>query len=150
MQIWYVIEAARQKKGSIGAIAAELGVSYPRVSEWKNGKYKPDATQLALLAEMAELDALEVLANIEYEGKKEQESVWSRIWRARRDSNPRPLPSEGPHRKNGAGVRTRGDAEQHPAGGLAQGARRFLSWLWTNVQADPALGRDPHQPSPAN
>lgn len=105
------------------------------------------------LAELAGLDPVTTMIEVEAGLDDRFGSIWQRMsneWRARRDSNPRPLPSEGSYRKKAESVKTRGGAELHPANGPVQGARRFLWWLWMNVQGDPAHGTNPHQPSPAS
>lgn len=65
------IDAAAKSLGTRRAVAQRLGVSEPTMSEWYNGKKFPT------LPHWFKLEAL------------------SMKWRARDDSNVRPLPSEG-------------------------------------------------------
>jgi transcriptional regulator with XRE-family HTH domain len=94
MNIANLIEKARNAKGSYEPIAKGLGMSEKRLSDWKAGRRKPDAFEICYLAEIAGLNPLDTLAEVQAELDKDNSSYWNK-WRARRDSNPRPLPSEG-------------------------------------------------------
>lgn len=76
MNLVELIDAARKKKGSLGAVAEGLGVHQARISYWKSGKYKPDASTIAYLAECAELPVLETVAEIEAQLDPRFESTW--------------------------------------------------------------------------
>jgi hypothetical protein len=47
------------------AVAEQLDVLWAKLSEWRNGKYKPDATNIAQLTELAGLPVFETLLAIE-------------------------------------------------------------------------------------
>ena len=94
MNIAILIERARKAQGSYEPIAKFLGMSEKRLSDWKAGRRKPDAFEICYLAEIAGLNPLDTLAKVQAEIDSERSSYWLN-WCARRDSNPRPLPSEG-------------------------------------------------------
>lgn len=103
MNIRELLEAAKTRKGSYGVIAELLGMHQNRISEWKKGTRKPDASEIMRLAELADLEPIGTLLEVEAGLDDRFGNIWQRVaneWRARRDSNPRPLPSEGPKRKN--------------------------------------------------
>ncbi len=89
-----LIEKAKFSLGSYEKLAEATGVRPSVVSEWKAGKRKPDAFKICYMAEIAGLNPLDTLAEVQAEIDKDNSSYWNK-WRARRDSNPRPLPSEG-------------------------------------------------------
>lgn len=56
MNIKELIDAAMNRSAKTQAeIAEEFGISPARVSEWKSGKRKPDAGEIAFFAERAGL-----------------------------------------------------------------------------------------------
>ncbi len=87
-----LIEKAKTALGSYGKVAEGCEVRPSIVSEWKSGIRKPTAYQICYMAEIAGLNPLDTLAEIQAELDKEKANYWNK-WRARRDSNPRPLPS---------------------------------------------------------
>lgn len=98
MNVSELIDMARQATGSYDPIAEGLGMSKKRLSDWKAGRRRPEASEIAYLAEIAGFPVLETVAEIESQLSGKHSNVWIKAledWRARRDSNPRPLPSEG-------------------------------------------------------
>lgn len=80
MLVKTLIEVARMRSSkTLGQMAEELGVAHPRISEWKKGKYYPDATAIAYLATEAQLDVLETIRAIEEEKKPTLARIWSRV-----------------------------------------------------------------------
>lgn len=78
MDIAELLDAAKRKQGSNAAVAEKLGYHYTKLSHWRSGRYKPDATEIMMLAEMAGLPAFETLAQIESQLDTERASVWQR------------------------------------------------------------------------
>ena len=89
-----LIEIGRYKLGSYEKLALKLGIRPSIISEWKAGNRKPDPFKICYMAEIAGLNPLDTLAKVQAEIDSERSSYWLN-WCARRDSNPRPLPSEG-------------------------------------------------------
>ncbi|AJY27387.1 hypothetical protein BTM_2746 [Burkholderia thailandensis 34] len=78
MTISELLDAAKRRQGSLGAVAEYFGFAQTRLSEWRSGKRKPDAGQILVLAELAGLPPLETLAEIEQELDAKHASVWAR------------------------------------------------------------------------
>ena len=78
MDIAELLDAARRKQGSFGTVATMLGIRQSALSNWRAGRNKPSATEIALLAEMAEIPVLETLAQVERELNADRRSVWDR------------------------------------------------------------------------
>ena len=98
MNISELVQAAQKAVGSNEPIAEGMGVHINRLSDWKAGRRRPEASEIAYLAEIAGYPVLETVAEIESQLSGKHSNVWLKAledWRARRDSNPRPLPSEG-------------------------------------------------------
>lgn len=79
MDIAELLDAAKRKKKTLGGVAEGLGVHQNRLSEWRKGTHKPDATTIAQLAEIAGLPIFETVAQVEaslYNG--EAAKVWER------------------------------------------------------------------------
>ncbi len=98
MLISEIIEKASLRTGGKQKIAEGLHIHPARISDWLAGRRKPEAAEIALLAEMAGMPILETVVEVEEELNDKYKDIWKRIlndWRAQRDSNPRPLPSEG-------------------------------------------------------
>ena len=89
-----LIEKAKDVCGSYENLAKRIGVLPPIISYWKSGKRKPDSFNICYLAEIAGLNPLDTLAKVQAEMDKDNSSYWNK-WCAQRDSNARPLPSEG-------------------------------------------------------
>lgn len=75
MNIAELLDAAKRKQGSLRTIADALGIRQSTPSNWRAGRNKPSATEIALLAEMAEPPVFETLAEVERELNAEQRSV---------------------------------------------------------------------------
>ena len=78
MDIAELLDAAKRKQGSNAAVADKLGYHYTKLSHWRSGRYKPDATEIMLLAELAGLPPFETLAEIECQLDSDRASVWQR------------------------------------------------------------------------
>jgi len=60
-----LITLAADQTGSLKELAAEMGKHQNRLSEWKRGAAKPDASEIAFLAERAGVPVLKTVAEIE-------------------------------------------------------------------------------------
>ncbi|CAB3671616.1 helix-turn-helix transcriptional regulator [Trinickia soli] len=78
MTIGELLDAAKRKLGSLGAVARQFGFEQSRLSAWRSGTRKPDAGEIMMLAEMAGLPPFETLAKIEQELDEKHQSVWAR------------------------------------------------------------------------
>jgi transcriptional regulator with XRE-family HTH domain len=78
MTIGELLDAAKRKQGTLGAIAQHFGVEQSRLSAWRSGKLKPSAGQIMLLAELAGMPPFETLAKVEQELDAKNASVWAR------------------------------------------------------------------------
>ncbi|NIF53574.1 helix-turn-helix transcriptional regulator [Burkholderia sp. Ax-1724] len=78
MTISELLDAAKRKQGSLGAVANQLGIEQSRLSNWRKGGRRPDPAQIMRLAEMAGLPPFETLAEIEQAIDEKNASVWAR------------------------------------------------------------------------
>lgn len=78
MNVAELLDAAKRKIGTYAEIAKRLGIAPARVSEWRKGTFKPDASQVAQIAEMAGLPVFETVAEIEISVHPEAATVWQR------------------------------------------------------------------------
>ena len=78
MNVGELLDAAKRKQGSLGAVAQRMGIEQSRLSKWRSGDRKPDAADIMLLAEMAGLPPFETLAQIEQEIDEKNASIWAR------------------------------------------------------------------------
>ena len=78
MTISELLDAAKRKQGSLGAVADQLGIEQSRLSNWRKGTRRPDPAQIMRLAEMAGLPPFETLAEVEQEIDEKNASVWAR------------------------------------------------------------------------
>lgn len=78
MTVAELLDAAKRKVGTYAEVAKRLGLAPARVSEWRKGLFKPDASQVAQIAEMADLPIFETVAEIETEAHPEAAQVWKR------------------------------------------------------------------------
>jgi transcriptional regulator with XRE-family HTH domain len=78
MTISELLDAAKRKQGSLGSVADRLEFHQSRLSEWRSGKRKPNASEILVLAELAGLPPLETLAQVEQELDEKHASVWAR------------------------------------------------------------------------
>jgi transcriptional regulator with XRE-family HTH domain len=113
MDITKVLDAAKEKLeiSSDYALANMLSLNKQRISDYRKGDRVPDAYACARLAEVLEIDPFALLIEVEADAEKNpvRRAFWEGkrktgqsaktdplyAWRARRDSNARPLPSEG-------------------------------------------------------
>jgi hypothetical protein len=72
-----LIEAAIESKGSRKIVADGLSQDAQRLTDWKAGRRKPDAHEIAYLAECAGLPILETVAEIE----SQLDDRYAHIWR---------------------------------------------------------------------
>lgn len=72
-----LITLAADRTGSLKELAAEMGKHQNRLSEWKRGAAKPDASEIAFLAERAGVPVLQKVAEI----KQQLDSKYASIWR---------------------------------------------------------------------
>lgn len=87
-----LLERARERSNqTYGELAKELGRNQTRISEWRSGKAKPDAGELAFFAEKAGFQGIEIfeaIAEIESQLRPEFAEVWQRAMSWRKRSNP--------------------------------------------------------------
>ena len=111
MDMTKVLDAAKEKLGisSDYALANTLSLNKQRISDYRKGDRVPDAYACARLAEVLGIDPFDLLIEVEADAEKNdvRRAYWEakrktasdcwpwNAWRARRDSNARPLPSEG-------------------------------------------------------
>ena len=94
------------------ALAKQLGLSRQAMSQYRAGKRSPDAYTCSRLADVLGINAFDIMIEIEASAEKDEtrRAYWlskakaarqmtdrplGNAWRAQRDSNARPLPSEG-------------------------------------------------------
>jgi len=77
-----LIQRAAAAKLSQRQLAKFLGVHEDMVSHWKSGRMKPNAAQIAQLAECAGLPVLETVAEVEAEIDEKNSEIWKRALRA--------------------------------------------------------------------
>lgn len=79
MDIKQLIEAAVKRTGKKqGEFAKELGIQPARISDWKNGKWEPNASEIAYFAEQAGLPVLKTVAEIEEKFDPRFAQIWER------------------------------------------------------------------------
>lgn len=76
MDVRELVEQAAQAAGTHTALALELGMHQNRLAEWKKGKRRPDANELAYMADRAGLPVLETVAEIEAQLNDRFSDVW--------------------------------------------------------------------------
>lgn len=76
MNISDLIEVAAEKVGSQGALAAQMGKSPARLSEWKKGKHRPEPGEIMRLAELAGLPTVTTLLEIEAQLDEKHSTLW--------------------------------------------------------------------------
>lgn len=72
-----LIELAVAKMGSRQAVADGLHQDKQRLTDWKAGRRKPDAHEIAFLAKVAGLPVLSTVAEIESQLDERYSSIWS-------------------------------------------------------------------------
>jgi len=87
MNIKDLIDAASANSGKAQKdFAQELGIQPTRLSEWKSGKCKPDANEIAFFAEKAGLPVIQTVAELEAELHPRYASLWKRAVRELREN----------------------------------------------------------------
>ncbi len=76
MNVVNLIEKAAECRGGAKNLARELGKDPARLSEWKKGKGKPDASEIAYMARVAGLPVLITLAFVEKDLHPESAELW--------------------------------------------------------------------------
>lgn len=76
MTLQELIELAVEKLGSRQAVADGLHQDKQRLTDWKAGRRKPDAHEVAYLAKVAGLPVLATVAEIESQLDERYASVW--------------------------------------------------------------------------
>lgn len=84
MELIDLIDAAKAKRGSYGAMAADLGKHQGLISRWKKGLEKPDATEIAYMADTAGLPIMETVAEIESQLTPQFAALWHKALRSTR------------------------------------------------------------------
>lgn len=74
-----LIERAKQVSGrSLKEMAAEMHISQSRISEWKKGKFLPDASEIAYFADKADLPILPTVVELERQLNPLYAAVWQK------------------------------------------------------------------------
>jgi transcriptional regulator with XRE-family HTH domain len=76
MDVKTLIEQAAKKYGTRAELARAMKKSPSRVSEWASGVQKPDAHEIAFMAECAGLPVLQTVAEIEAQLDERYASIW--------------------------------------------------------------------------
>jgi transcriptional regulator with XRE-family HTH domain len=76
MTLTELIDIAVAKKGTRRHVAEGLHQSPQRLTDWKAGSRKPDAHEIAYLAECADLPVLETVAEIEAQLDERYAGIW--------------------------------------------------------------------------
>ncbi len=77
MDVHQLIDVAKKSAGSYGAVAEKLHKHQSRISEWKKGIGRPDASDIAAMALIAELPVLETVAAVEKTLRPDLAEVWT-------------------------------------------------------------------------
>ena len=77
MKVSDLIDRAGQVAGSLGQLAHAMHKHPARLSEWKSGKRKPDAAEVAYMAKVAGLPVLITVALVEAELHPETAELWN-------------------------------------------------------------------------
>jgi transcriptional regulator with XRE-family HTH domain len=86
MNLEILIDSAAKKHGSLGELALSLGKNQSRLSEWKKGKQKPDANEIAYLAECAGLPVFETVGEIQMQLDNRFTTIWQAALNKLRDA----------------------------------------------------------------
>jgi transcriptional regulator with XRE-family HTH domain len=76
MNIDELIDAAKRKKGSMSAVAEGLQMNQTRLSDWRAGRRKPDANEIAYLADSAGLPVFETVGMIQMQLDNRFSTIW--------------------------------------------------------------------------
>lgn len=77
MNVNDLIDRAGKVAGSLGKLANAMHKHPARLSEWKSGKRKPDAAEVAYMAKIAGLPVLITVAMVEAELHPETAELWN-------------------------------------------------------------------------
>lgn len=83
MDISELIDLAKAKTGSYGAIANAIGKPQARISDMKRGERKANASEVAAMALIAGLPVFETIADIECQQHPDLAGVWKRLQESR-------------------------------------------------------------------
>ncbi|WP_342617260.1 helix-turn-helix transcriptional regulator [Rhodoferax sp. GW822-FHT02A01] len=87
MLIPELITAAKKTSGlKYNQMAEELHVTPSTFTAWKKGEYKPSPSEIAYLAEKAQLSVFETIAEIEAQQRPELAELWKRAVRQLRQN----------------------------------------------------------------
>ena len=78
MNVSELIMKAREKAGGYEPIAKGLNMSKNRLTDWKAGSRKPDANEIAYLADIAGLPILETVAEVQKEMSNDYADLWEK------------------------------------------------------------------------
>ncbi len=78
MDIAELLDAAKRKQGQLQIVAQKMQVAHTTLSNWRARRSKPSATEIAMLAELAELPIFETLAEVERDLEGAKASIWDR------------------------------------------------------------------------
>lgn len=78
MNVVDLIQAAQDKAGTLGEVAKQLHKPQTRISEWKKGKGRPSAADIACMAKVAGLPVFITLAMVEAELEPETKPIWEK------------------------------------------------------------------------
>lgn len=78
MDIKTLIDIAVRAKGGRAPLAAELQQDPQRLTDWKAGRRKPEAGEIAYLADVAGLRVIDTVAEIEQQLRPAYASVWQK------------------------------------------------------------------------
>ena len=76
MNIDELIDAAKRNKGSMSAVAEGLNMNQTRLSDWRAGRRKPDANEIAYLADSAGLPVFETVGMIQMQLDNRFAPIW--------------------------------------------------------------------------
>jgi len=76
MNVVELIDRAGMAAGSLAVLANSMHKHPARISEWKSGKRKPDAAEVAYMAKVAGLPVLITVAMVEAELHPETRELW--------------------------------------------------------------------------
>ena len=76
MNLQELIEQAAAAKGGKGELGRLMKKAPARISEWMSGERKPDAHEIAFMAECAGLPVLQTVAEIEAQLDERYASIW--------------------------------------------------------------------------
>jgi len=73
-----LIERAGEAAGSLGRLAKAMHKHPARISEWRHGRRKPDASEIAYMADIAGLPVLITVAMIEAQLNPDAKAIWEK------------------------------------------------------------------------